>query len=82
MSRFAPALRVSVRTRQIRARQNGIPNIGNKEVLLLAANAILTPELKPVAETSAGESGPLVALKQRSARLLREVFEGQEDTLG
>jgi hypothetical protein len=81
MSRFAPALRVSVRTRQIRARQNGIPNIGNKEVLLLAANAILTPELKPVAGTSAGESGPPVALKQRSARL-REVFEGQEDTLG
>jgi hypothetical protein len=55
----------------------------------MAANAIPTPELKVVVkktvdenQNGANESSEPVALKQRVAKLLREVFEGHEEYLG
>jgi|HubBroStandDraft_6_1064221.scaffolds.fasta_scaffold43400_4 hypothetical protein len=55
----------------------------------MAANAIPTPELKVVVkktvdenQNEANESSAPVALKQRLAKLLHEVFEGHEEYLG
>lgn len=51
----------------------------------MAANAILTPELKVhdvKREKTASESGAPVTTKQRLEKLLREVFEGREEHLG
>jgi hypothetical protein len=51
----------------------------------VAANAIPTPELEANevnTEKRADESCSPVTLKQRSERLLREVFEGHEEYLG
>ncbi len=55
----------------------------------MAANAIPTPELKIATKEKANESenrsyeiSAPVTLKQRAAKLLREVFEGHEEYLG
>lgn len=50
----------------------------------MAMNAIPTHELKIVTELAAqrGGSCPPVALRQRLAKLLREVFAGHEEYLG
>ncbi|HEY4840739.1 MAG TPA: hypothetical protein VIH78_02165 [Terriglobales bacterium] len=48
----------------------------------MATSAIATPELSVSTAKAAYESYPLVTLKQRFEKLLREVFEGHEEYLG
>jgi len=55
----------------------------------MAANAVSTPELKVITKKTvkeslhgANESCAPVTLKQRLAKLFREIFEGHEEYLG
>jgi hypothetical protein len=67
---------------QIEAEFAGFPNRERLRRLVMAANAIPTPELKVSTEQTTSESCVPVTLKQRFRKLLREVFEGHEEHLG